>query len=279
MFVTAYDEHAADAYDLGAVDYLRKPVEPDRMSTALRKVVRLLSSVESARSSPPDALAALPAEAQGGTRFVRRRDTVKLHTHSGVHIVRRSLSGIAEHWLDAGFIHTHRSYLVAVSAITELRSDSIGGLVAHTELGDVPISRRYARLVRERLFRAAQTDKPKVVDDLSLRESRLTMLDRQKHEQQEFSQRIEAESGAVGEALNEQRYVIGHSVALAKFEVKLEVLDAAIQSRSENLEKAVDKLEEKAVSKLDVVAIVIVILASLGGLVGAIAGLIKWLIP
>jgi DNA-binding LytR/AlgR family response regulator len=136
------------------------------MSAALRKVIKMLPSAESAPSSPPDSLAALPVEAQGRTRFVRRRDvvfveacrdTVKLHTHSGVHIVRRSLSGIAEHWVDAGFIYTHRSYLVAVSAITELRSDSIGGLVAHTELGDVPISRRYARSVRERLFRAAQT--------------------------------------------------------------------------------------------------------------------------
>jgi DNA-binding LytR/AlgR family response regulator len=169
VFVTAYDEHAADAYDLGAVDYLRKPVDSDRMSAALRKVTKMLPSAAPTPSSPPDSLAALPVVAQGRTRYIHRRevvfveacrDTVKLHTHSGVHISRRSLSGIAEHWVNAGFIYTHRSYLVAVSAITELRSDSIGGLVAHTELRDVPISRRYARSVKERLFRAAQTEKP-----------------------------------------------------------------------------------------------------------------------
>src|SRR5262245_62035407 len=47
VFVTAYEEHAADAYDLGAVDYLRKPVDADRMSAALRKVIKMLPSAES----------------------------------------------------------------------------------------------------------------------------------------------------------------------------------------------------------------------------------------
>lgn len=81
---------------------------------------------------------------------------VKLHTYSGVHTVRMSLARLAEHWEEAGFVHTHRSYLVAVAAITELRTGPVGGLAAHTELGDVPVSRRYARAVRERLFQAAQ---------------------------------------------------------------------------------------------------------------------------
>jgi DNA-binding LytR/AlgR family response regulator len=169
VFVTAYDEHAADAFDLGAVDYLRKPVSADRLSAALRRVIKMLPSAEPARSPAPDALTALPVESQGRTKYVRRRDVVfveacrdivKLHTYSGVHTVRMSLTRLADHWVEAGFVYTHRSYLAAVSAITELRSDPVGGLVAHTELGDVPVSRRYARAVRERLFRAAQTDEP-----------------------------------------------------------------------------------------------------------------------
>jgi DNA-binding LytR/AlgR family response regulator len=75
--------------------------------------------------------------------------------------VRMSLSRLAEHWMEAGFVYTHRSYLVAVDAITELRSDPVGGLAAHTELGDVPVSRRHARTVRDRLFHAAQTEESK----------------------------------------------------------------------------------------------------------------------
>lgn len=166
VFVTGYDEHAADAFDLGAVDYVRKPVSADRLATALRKVRNVLPPAVPTQSPVPDSLAALPVDAQGRTRYVRRRevvfveacrDTVKLHTFSGVHPVRMPLSLLAEHWEGAGFIRTHRSYLAAVSAITELRSDPVAGIVAHTELGDVPVSRRHARAVREHLFQAART--------------------------------------------------------------------------------------------------------------------------
>jgi DNA-binding LytR/AlgR family response regulator len=169
VFVTGYDEHAADAFDLGAVDYLRKPVSADRLSTALRRVIKMLPSTEPTQSPVSDSLAALPVESGGRTRYVRRRDVIfveacrdiiKLHTYSGIHTVRMSLSRLAEHWTEAGFVYTHRSYLVSVSAITELRSDPVGGLVAHTGLGDVPVSRRHSRAVRDRLFRAAQTEEP-----------------------------------------------------------------------------------------------------------------------
>ncbi|MGV9294284.1 LytR/AlgR family response regulator transcription factor [Amycolatopsis sp. NPDC003676] len=169
VFVTGYEEHAADAYDLGAVDYIRKPVSADRLATAVNRVLKMLPSAEVAPKPVPDAFAALPVEARGRTRYVKRRevlfveacrDTVKLHTSSGVHTVRMPLSQLAESWEEVGFVRTHRSYLAAVAAITELRSDPVGGLVAHTELGDVPVSRRHARAVRERLFEAARTDEP-----------------------------------------------------------------------------------------------------------------------
>ncbi|KFU76650.1 LytTr DNA-binding domain-containing protein [Amycolatopsis lurida] len=163
------DEHAADAYDLGAVDYLRKPASPDRVAAALRRVIRTLPSTEPARSPVPDSLTAIPVETRGRTRYIKRReivfveacrDTVKLHTFSGIHPARMSISQLAEAWEDTGFVRTHRSFLAALGSITELRSDPTGSLVAHTELGDVPISRRHARAVRERLFRAANKEDP-----------------------------------------------------------------------------------------------------------------------
>ncbi|MFI5586443.1 LytR/AlgR family response regulator transcription factor [Amycolatopsis sp. NPDC051758] len=169
VFVTGYDEHAADAFDLGAVDYVRKPVGADRLAAALRRVVKMLPAAEPAPPPVPDALVSLPVEAAGRTRYVKRRevvfaeacrDTVKLHTFSGVHPVRMPLAQLAEHWEEAGFVRTHRSFLAAVGAITELRTDPTGGLVAHTELGDVPVSRRHARAVRERLFGAARATEP-----------------------------------------------------------------------------------------------------------------------
>ncbi|WP_197320295.1 LytTR family DNA-binding domain-containing protein [Saccharomonospora sp. NB11] len=167
VFVTAYDEHAVAAFGLGAVDYLLKPVRPERLADALTRVVRMVSAESSAQPTrpAPDALAALPVESGGRTRYVSRQDVryveahgdyVRLHTRSGVHLVRMPISRLEEYWSGAGFVRTHRGFLVALSAVRELRSDSVGGLLAHTDIGDVPVSRRHARQLRERLLRAAQ---------------------------------------------------------------------------------------------------------------------------
>ncbi|MFI5609572.1 LytR/AlgR family response regulator transcription factor [Amycolatopsis sp. NPDC051903] len=163
VFVTAHDGHAVTAYGIGAVDYLLKPVRTERLAAALAKVVRMAGDRHPATA--PDAMAALPVDAGGRTRYVRRDDVlfaeahgdyVRLHTRAGVHPVRMPISRLAEYWEGAGFTRVHRGYLLAVSAVLELRSDTTGGLLAHTPAGDVPVSRRHARDLRDRLLEAAQ---------------------------------------------------------------------------------------------------------------------------
>lgn len=168
VFVTAYEKHAVAAYGIGAVDYLLKPVRAERLADALARVLRVVPAEPSTSDQPaplPDAMAALPVESAGRTRYVRRGevhyveahgDYVRLYTHSGVHLVRMAISRLQEYWEAAGFVRVHRSFLVAIGAVRELRSDSVGGLLAHTDLGDVPVSRRHARELRERLLHAAQ---------------------------------------------------------------------------------------------------------------------------
>lgn len=167
VFVTAYEQHAVRAYDIGAVDYLLKPVRAERLSAALDRVTRLLAAEDVPEPAPsqPDAMVALPVETAGRTRYVRRSevlfaeahgDYVRLHTRGGVHVVRMPISRLEEYWEGAGFVRVHRSFLLSLGAVRELRSDSAGALNAHTEAGDVPVSRRHARHLRERLLESAR---------------------------------------------------------------------------------------------------------------------------
>jgi DNA-binding LytR/AlgR family response regulator len=163
VFVTAFDEHAAAAYQIGAVDYLLKPIGRERLAAALDRVRRFAGPDPTPRP-PVDALAAVPVELGGRTRFVRRDDVrfaeaqgdyVRLHTPDGSHLLRIPISRLETHWHDAGFLRVHRGFLLAVARVRELRSDIGGGLLAHTDVGDVPVSRRHARELRERLLDAA----------------------------------------------------------------------------------------------------------------------------
>lgn len=165
VFVTAFEQHAVSAYGVGAVDYLLKPVSAERLASALRRVHR--GGGGGAAVGPPaqlDELAAVPVELGGRTRYVRRADVrfveahgdyVRLHTRGGGHLVRIPISRLEEHWRGVGYVRVHRSYLLAVHAVQELRSDVSGGLLAHTDAGDVPVSRRHARELRDRLLEAA----------------------------------------------------------------------------------------------------------------------------
>ena len=166
VFVTAHAGHAVEAYGIGAVDYLLKPISADRLAAALGRVRRATAAgQEDAKAGAGvDALAVIPVELAGRTRFVPRSevrfveahgDYVRLHTPSGAHLVRIPISRLEEHWAHAGFVRVHRSYLLGIAAVQELRSDVTGGLLAHTDVGDVPVSRRHARALRDELMAAA----------------------------------------------------------------------------------------------------------------------------
>ena len=169
VFVTAYDEHAVRAFGLGAVDYVLKPIRAERLAAALAKANRMVHALRAeAADRPPGALDTMPAlaaDAGGRTRYVRRQevqfaeahgDYVRLHTAQGVFEVRMPISRLEEYWENSGFVRVHRGFLLALHAVRELRSDSVGGVLAHTGAGDVPVSRRHARDLRERLLQAAQ---------------------------------------------------------------------------------------------------------------------------
>ncbi|RZU13803.1 LytTR family two component transcriptional regulator [Kribbella rubisoli] len=161
VFVTAYDEHAVAAFELDAADYVMKPVRAERLAEAVRRVVT--AGAPAALQSPDDTDdETISVELAGITRFVQRStvryveaqgDYARLHTGQNSHLVRIPLSTLEERWRDAGFTRIHRSTLVALAHIDEMRVD--GGRCAVRVGGDwLPVSRRHTRELRDLLVRS-----------------------------------------------------------------------------------------------------------------------------
>lgn len=167
VFVTGHSEEAVDAFELGAVDYVLKPCKQHRMDKA---VDRVRAAMRTAPAAPVESTTGsavgeddevIPVELAGTTKLVQRRDVrwveaqgdyARLFTVEGSHLVRVPLAQLEERWQDAGFVRIHRSYLVAVALITELRMGQGGYQVV---LGDeekiLPVSRRHTRELKDRL--------------------------------------------------------------------------------------------------------------------------------
>lgn len=84
-------------------------------------------------------------------------DYARLHTAEGSHLVRVSLATLAERWADAGFVRVHRSYLVQLKLIAELRLVNSGYVVV-IDGTELPVSRRHTRELKDKLVRAAKQD-------------------------------------------------------------------------------------------------------------------------
>lgn len=166
VFVSAYDSHAVEAFDLRAVDYVMKPVREERLTEAVRRVdeARTVAAAPAAAATPGTDDESIAVELAGVTRFVKRSDVryveahgdyARLVTDEGRHLVRVSLAHLEEEWADAGFVRIHRRWLVSLAAIDEVRSD--GGRMS-LRVGDavLPVSRRHTRELRDRLVRSAR---------------------------------------------------------------------------------------------------------------------------
>lgn len=175
VFVTAHDEYAVRAFDVGACDYLLKPVSRARLGVALSRALERAPGRTA--PSPPghayvrhtdgfpadDPSATIPVETGGRTRFIAREDVrwveaqgdyVRLHMSDGeTHLIRIPISRLEEMWVDFGFIRIHRGYLVPFKHVTEF--SAADGKHTVTVAGHyLPVSRRHVRDLRDRFLRA-----------------------------------------------------------------------------------------------------------------------------
>jgi two-component system response regulator LytT len=167
VFVTAHDDRAVSAFDLGAVDYVLKPLREERLAEAVRRIVERHPP---AAPEPADAEArdeVIPVELGGVTTLVSRSsvrwveadgDYTRLHTDIGSHLVRIPISSLESRWAHAGFLRVHRSYLVSLPLVTGIRSAGTGLVVCMKPVGgeapvELPVSRRHTRELKDRLIR------------------------------------------------------------------------------------------------------------------------------
>lgn len=185
VFVTAHDEHALTAFDLGAADYLLKPVHPDRLARAVDRAVDRAAPGPGAAADPAaretaaqpgdDARAVLTVDAGGVTVAVHRDEVVylaadgdytRVHTAAGSHLVRMPISALEARWHDAGFQRVHRSFAVAMDRVAGIRTT--GGatvVVLRPAPGaapvELPVSRRSARDLKDRLVAVHAARRPR----------------------------------------------------------------------------------------------------------------------
>ncbi|MDI9883384.1 LytTR family DNA-binding domain-containing protein [Streptomyces sp. HNM0645] len=115
-------------------------------------------------TAPGTAPEQIPVELGGVTRFVpideiayveAQGDYARLHTADGSHLVRIPLSTLEERWASRGFVRIHRSHLVALGRIDELRLDA-GATTVRVGAAELAVSRRHARQLRDLLMRHAR---------------------------------------------------------------------------------------------------------------------------
>ncbi|HSS21289.1 MAG TPA: LytTR family DNA-binding domain-containing protein [Pyrinomonadaceae bacterium] len=162
IFVTAHDEFAVRAFDAHALDYLVKPLEVMRFAKALERMRDRLSSARAVDLSRKlSALLAMRDEEKSKRRILvptssgdllldaEEIDWIEaddyyaaIYAREGRHLIRESLASLEQRLDSARFVRVHRSAIVNVDRVRELRNKAgETSLILRTGV-NVPVSRR-----------------------------------------------------------------------------------------------------------------------------------------
>ncbi len=148
IFMTAYREFAAEAFELNAVDYLLKPISSERFFKAVNKVIENNVPHEKERDVVHGERECLYFKANRKTvklfldeiiYIESAKDYIKIYRQAGAPlIVKHSLTALAARLPHNLFVRVHRSFIVAINRITAFTNYDI-------EIGkiEIPIGRQY----------------------------------------------------------------------------------------------------------------------------------------
>jgi two-component system response regulator AlgR len=155
IFVTAHDDFAVEAFDLDAVDYVLKPVSPERLERAISRAVARRGQGDGRASEwleefwVPHKSELIRIEASQVDRIDAERDYVRLHIGGTSYLLLQTIAGL-EARLDPGrFIRIHRSCILRRDCIRGLRHEGLGVWSVETEAEDaLRIGRTYLSKVK-----------------------------------------------------------------------------------------------------------------------------------
>lgn len=164
VFTTAYAEHAATAFELGALDYVLKPFGEARIVRALERVRSAIGEPapaptvdrlrEALGSGPMSRLfvrsgnGVIPVMVHDVLVFEASGDYVTAHTGRARHLMHLSLNRLESRLDPKRFVRVHRTYIVNLDHVKAFRARA-RGLVAELDSGaSIPVSREKAREIK-----------------------------------------------------------------------------------------------------------------------------------
>jgi DNA-binding LytR/AlgR family response regulator len=167
IFTTAYSEYAIEGFNLNAVDYLLKPFTLQRFQQAVAKAAEYLSFRQSLKDLPSNPNQVSPSSLRTDTLIIRADysliripvadilfieaadDYLKIHRESkSPFLARMTMKSILEMLPADQFIRTHRSYIVSIPHIDNVRNKTIS--ISGQE---IPLSNNYETAFFEKFTR------------------------------------------------------------------------------------------------------------------------------
>ena len=167
IFVTAFDNFAVAAFDVAAVDYLMKPVDPERLARALDRARDQIAKAREGgerRPAPtryveefwvPDSSGLVRIAARDIDRITAERDYMRLHVGPRSWLIYRTIAKLADELDPEVFIRVHRSVILRRDTIAGLTRDGAGHWAARlTDGHSVRIGRSHIGDVKKLAGRA-----------------------------------------------------------------------------------------------------------------------------
>ena len=184
IFATAYDQYAVKAFEVNAVDYILKPLDPQRVAVAVNRAIERLSSGKENLQAKQQLMRAVVGMQQGGDSswnedeeeaagepgkiVIRDRDVIRLieqekiawidaagdymciHVEGETHIMRSTMKKLLDQLDDKIFKRVHRSTIVNTRHIKQIFTHTKGE--CFLQIGDndrIKVSRNYRDVVKE----------------------------------------------------------------------------------------------------------------------------------